>query len=308
MKQKFTPLIIGLVILQCIIVFQNAKAVTTNPNPVQYTQPDGSSIILHLRGDEFIHWATTIDGYMVMSAKNGYYEYATTMFDGRLGFSGITAHDPGHRTTNEIGFVSSIQPGLFFSKAQISEMKLSLSENHSPTSPTIGGFPTTGVRAHLMILANFSNTTTTYSQTQFTNMMNQVGYSPNGSFKDYYIEVSYGLLTVNTTVTIWITLPHTHDYYGPQAMWGTFAYDAVVAADQQAGVNYALYDNDSDGYVDGVCIAHQGRGQEESGNTNDIWSHSWDLISAGYTIGQITFDGVKVNEYTTIPEKEMHPQ
>ncbi|MEI7663591.1 MAG: M6 family metalloprotease domain-containing protein, partial [Bacteroidota bacterium] len=241
-------------------------------------------------------------GYMVMSAKGGAYEYAVGMKDGRVGFSGVAAHDPGRRAPGESAFLGSIQPGLFYSKAQVKEMRAFLSGSHAPNA-TAGGFPTTGIRAHLMILANFNNTTTTYTQTNFNNLMNQVNYNSTGSFRDYYLEVSYGLLTVNTTVTVWVTLPHPHDYYGPQSMWGNFAYDAVVAADQQAGVNYALYDNDGDGVVDGVCIAHQGRGQEESGNTNDIWSHSWDLSSAGYTTAQCTFDGVEVLDYTTIPEK-----
>lgn len=297
-----TILLFCLIFLQ-FLTFQKAQAVTSKPGPVDFKQPDGSVITLNMHGDEFIHWATTVDGYTILSAKSGYYEYAQMMPDGRLGFSGIPAHMPGNRSAAETGFLGSIQPGLFFTSAQISEMKSALSANHSPSAPMLGGFPTTGVRSHLMILANFNNTSTTYTQTQFTNLMNQVNYNGTGSFKDFYLEVSYGMLTVNTTVTIWVTLPHTHDYYGPQSMWGVFAYDAVVAADQQAGVNFSQYDNDLDGYVDGVCIAHQGRGQEESGNVNDIWSHSWDLISAGYTTGQLTFDGVIVSDYTTIPEK-----
>jgi len=303
MIDKYKILALCLLFLQCITAFQKAEAVTANPNTVQYTQPDGSTITLHMKGDEFIHWATTLDGYMVMSSKSGAYEYAKIMPDGRLGFSDVPAHDPGQRTTSETGFIKSIRPGLFFSKEQLGEMRNYLSGHHSPSASIAGTYPTTGVCAHLMILANFSNTTTTYTQTQFTNLMNQVNYNSTGSFKDYYLEVSYGLLTVNSTVTVWVTLPHTHDYYGPQSMWGTFAYDAVVAADQQAGVNYALYDNNADGIVDGVCIAHQGRGQEESGNINDIWSHSWDLAQAGYSVAQRTFDGVQVLDYTTIPEK-----
>jgi M6 family metalloprotease-like protein len=154
-----------------------------------------------------------------------------------------------------------------------------------------------------MILANFNNTTTTYTQTNFSNYMNQVNYNGTGSFKDFYLEVSNGLLTVNTTVTIWVILPNPHDYYGPESKWGQFAYDAVVAADAQAGVNFADYDNNGDGVVDGVAIIHQGRGQEESGNTNDIWSHSWELSSAGYSPAQRTFDGVLVDAYTAMPEK-----
>jgi M6 family metalloprotease-like protein len=303
MKNKFKISILTILLLQCFIGFQRVEAVKAKPGSAQYSQPDGSLITLNMKGDEFIHWATTVDGYTILSAKSGYYEYAVRLADGRLGFSGITAHDPGTRKASELIFIHTIQPGLFFSKNQIQEMKRSLTENHSPAAPTLGGFPTTGVRAHLMIMANFSNTSTTYTPSQFNNLMNQANYNGTGSFRDYYLEVSYGLLTVNTDVTIWVTLPHTHDYYGPQAMWGVFAYDAVVAADQQAGVNFALYDNNGDGIVDGVCIAHQGRGQEESGNPADIWSHSWDLASAGYTAAQRTFDGVQVLDYTTIPEK-----
>jgi len=302
MIKRTNFLALCLLFLLCIPAFQKAEAVKANPNPVQYTQPDGSVVTLLMKGDEFIHWATTLDGYMVMSAKNGFYEYAVTLPDSRVGFSGVSAHDPGQRQAAESGFVKTIKPGLFFSKSQVQAMKTYLAGSHAPTA-TAGSFPTTGVRAHLMILANFNNTTTTYTQTNFNNLMNQVNYNSTGSFRDYYLEVSYGLLTVNSTVTIWVTLPHPHDYYGPQAMWGTFAYDSIVAADQQAGVNFALYDNDGDGVVDGVCIAHQGRGQEESGSTNDIWSHSWDLGSAGYTAAQRTFDGVQVLDYTTIPEK-----
>jgi M6 family metalloprotease-like protein len=161
-------------------------------------------------------------------------------------------------------------------------------------------FPTTGTNNLLMILANFNDTSTTYLQSDFNNYMNQVNYNGTGSFKDYYLECSYGQLILNTTVTSWVTVPNTHDYYGPQANWGEFAYNSVQAAD--ASVDYSNYDNDSDGTVDGVAIIHQGPGQEATSNINDIWSHSWNLSSAGYSIAERTFDGVLVNAYTTQPE------
>ncbi|HML86683.1 MAG TPA: M6 family metalloprotease domain-containing protein, partial [Bacteroidales bacterium] len=202
-----------------------------------------------------------------------------------------------------MAFLQNISKNFRFSDEQIKEMRQSvLPVNINRKGTTMGGFPTTGTRKMLMILANFSNTTTTIPQSSFNNYMNQANYNGTGSFKDYYLEVSYGQLTVNSTVTIWVTLPNTHNYYGPDSKWGEFAYDAVVAANNQANVNYAEYDNDGDGYVDGIAIIHQGPGQESTANTNDIWSHSWDLISAGYNTSQLTFDGVIVNSYTTQPE------
>lgn len=295
--------VILVTIILLLVNASSAFAVTANPNPVKFTQPDGSVLTIILKGDEFIHWAETSDHFTLLSNKNGAYEYAIMDSRGRLGFSGVQAHDSDTRNQSELAFLNTVNKGLFFSRAQITEMKELLKNSKAPSAPLTGGFPHTGTRARLTILANFSNTTTTYTQSNFDNMMNQVGYNSTGSFKDFFIEVSYGQLTVNTTVTVWVTLPNTHDFYGPNAEWGQFALDAVTAANNQAGVNYANFDNDGDGFVDGVCIIHQGRGQEESGNTNDIWSHSWDLTSAGFTAAQCTFDGVRVDAYTAQPEK-----
>ncbi|MGE5424395.1 MAG: M6 family metalloprotease domain-containing protein [Syntrophothermus sp.] len=287
-----------------LLLPERSLAVTAKPGPVEFTQPDGTKVTLLLKGDEHVHWATTVDGYTLLSDSTGAYVYASKNPAG-IGFSNVRAHDPVQRGSSEKAFLGQLEKGIFFSKQQLGEMKRAVLLKSSDQSDATlsGGFPTTGTRKLLMILANFNNTSTTYTPSAFTNFMNQVNYNGTGSFRDYYLEVSYGQLIVNTTVTTWVTLPNTHDYYGPQGMWGKFAYDAIVAANNQAGVNFAEFDNNGDGVVDGVTIVHQGRGQEESGNISDIWSHSWDLGSAGYTAAQRTFDGVLVSAYTTEPEK-----
>lgn len=296
--------LLSLVLLVLFVVQQNpSMAITARPKPINYSQPDGTTLTINLKGDERIHWSETTDGYTLLSNKDGAYVYAIKDKKGFLTFSDIVAHNPENRNSNELTFLQNISKNFRFSDEQIKEMRQSvLPVNINRKGTTMGGFPTTGTRKMLMILANFSNTTTTIPQSSFNNYMNQANYNGTGSFKDYYLEVSYGQLTVNSTVTIWVTLPNTHNYYGPDSKWGEFAYDAVVAANNQANVNYAEYDNDGDGYVDGIAIIHQGPGQESTANTNDIWSHSWDLISAGYNPSQLTFDGVIVNSYTTQPE------
>ncbi|HPS62052.1 MAG TPA: M6 family metalloprotease domain-containing protein, partial [Bacteroidales bacterium] len=296
----------GLYILVAGMFFfpvDRALAVTANPAPIQYTQPDGSAITIQLKGDESIHWAETSDGYTILSDSKGFYEYATLDRTGRMTFSGIVARNPEARSAAERTWLEGTGKGLFFSRSQVEEMKRVLVRGGETDAPLMGGFPTTGTRKLLMILANFNNTTTTYPQTNFSNYMNQVNYNGTGSFRDFYLEVSYGQLTVNTTVTVWVTVPNTHDYYGPESKWGEFAYDAVVAAHNQASVNFAEFDNNLDGVVDGVAIIHQGQGQEETGNVTDIWSHSWELSSAGYSSSQTLFDGVQVDAYTTMPER-----
>jgi M6 family metalloprotease-like protein len=98
-----------------------------------------------------------------------------------------------------------------------------------------------------------------------------------------------------------------HGYYGCGGVGSSCNYiyaaylakEAILDADA-AGVNFANYDNDGDGYVDGVMIFHQGRGKEESGNNTDIWSHRWCLSCAGLTAPVL--DGVTVDDYAMQPE------
>ncbi len=274
-------------------------AVPANPNVINFTQSDGTSLEMYQKGDEFVHWSETVDGYTVLNNGNNTYYYA--MLDSRsdMGRSEIQAHNISQRSAEEIVFLSTINKQYSFSKSQIDMFKDTILKF---TNRGSRAFPTTGTNNLLMILANFNNTSTTYTQLNFNNYMNQVNYNGTGSFKDFYLECSYGQLTLNTTVTSWVTVPNSHNYYGPDANWGEFAYHSVQAADSIVEIDFSDYDNDGDGTVDGIAIIHQGPGQEATGSTNDIWSHSWDLASAGYSSAQRTFDGVLVSSYTTQPE------
>ena len=274
------------------------------PEPIKYRQPNNSELTIRLYGDEIVHWATTLDGYTILNNKDGYYVYAVLDQNGDLTFSDVIANDQLKRSSKELNFLKGVEKNLSFSKKQIKGFKDTiLKKDKNLKSTTIGGFPTSGTNNMLMILGNFNNTTTTFTQTDFDNYMNMPGYnSGKGSFKDFYLEVSYGELIVNSTVTIWVTVPHSKEYYGPNSKWSEFVYDAVVAANDQAGVDYSQFDNNGDGVVDGIAVIHQGGGQEATGNTNDIWSHSWNLSYAGYSTAQRTFDGVVVDAYTTQPE------
>ncbi|MCX6277629.1 MAG: hypothetical protein NT004_06005 [Bacteroidetes bacterium] len=100
-----------IVIAQLLVMHGNAYSVTANPSPIQFTQPDGTRLTIYLKGDEFIHWAETSDGFTIMSNSLGTYEYAKTDNYGRLVFSGIKANDPGKRTTSEVSFLNNTAKG-----------------------------------------------------------------------------------------------------------------------------------------------------------------------------------------------------
>lgn len=271
-----------------------SRGVPAMPKEIYQTQPDGSKIKVRQHGDAVFHWFSTPEGHTVIKNSKGYFEYAKRAATGDLVPSGNKYQNKRLKSSSLPSSIKNLQKGLKFSQSQVTKASaqsplLSSSVQAAPAR----SFPTTGSTKLLIILVNFNNTSTTYTQTNFN------GYADD--FEEYYRKNSYGKLNLAATTTAWVTVPHSHDYYGPQSKWGQFAYDAIKAANS-AGIDFSDYDNDGDGEVEGVAIIHQGEGQEASGDASDIWSHSWSLSYAGYSASQRTFDGVKVNQYTAQPE------
>ncbi|NLG36040.1 MAG: M6 family metalloprotease domain-containing protein [Lentisphaerae bacterium] len=184
-----------------------------------------------------------------------------------------------------------------------------------PPQPLIPAAGTKTIR-NIVLLACFSNhwnvaggtVGSSYGKTQndYTNLFNQVGYSADsavGSVRDYYKEVSYTRLTVESVVFKWVRLPQNESYYGTDGTGGTvkdlkwleMISDAIAAADS-AGLNFATGDSDGDGWVDCLTVIHSGHGQEITGNpATCIWSKQGEMSSV------ITKGGVKMKRAHTEP-------
>lgn len=278
-----------------------AFGVGAYPYPQDIEQPDGSVLTIRLHGDEWFNWVSTIDGYRITRNRSGVFEYASVLKSGEVTPSGITASNPENRDAEELEFLNAIEPGSMVSPERIQEIRESFISPMLKNSSIESYFPASGERKLLVILVTFPDKTPNYSQEDFYRYMNEEGYNSTGSFRDYYLENSNGMLDIESTVTVWVTVPNEKDYYGPRENWGEFAYHAVQAAAAQ-GVDFSLFDNTGNGVVEGVAIIHQGPGQEVTGNETDIWSHAWSLSSAGYSRSARTFNGVEVDRYTVQPE------
>ena len=137
----------------------------------------------------------------------------------------------------------------------------------------------------------------------FDSLLFSVNISNPGSMTDYYLENSYGRALLVGQVTRWYRMPQPYSYYvNGQRGFGTYprnaqklTEDAITAADPD--VNFNLYDNDDDGYVDALFVVHAGPGYEDTGNLNYIHSHAW-------VISQPTWvDDVIVYHYSMEPEE-----
>ena len=137
---------------------------------------------------------------------------------------------------------------------------------------------------------------------RFSQLFFSTGELPHGSVKEYFADVSNGLIDIQGEVVGPYRMPRTIAAYagvdnglqGTRPNARTLADDAVTAA--EADVDFAPYDNDGNGFVDAFIVVHAGRGAEETGSASDIWSHKWVLPA------ERVVDDTKIFAYLTIPE------
>ncbi|MEU9607252.1 M6 family metalloprotease domain-containing protein [Streptomyces sp. NPDC048057] len=155
-----------------------------------------------------------------------------------------------------------------------------------------------------VVLADFSDKPMEATKQRFEELFFSLGVLPNGSVREYFREVTHGLVDIVGEVVGPLRLPqplawYANDNCGVGTPSGTarapvMARDAALAAD--GAIDFGPYDNDGNGFVDAFIVVHAGTGGETSGSRSDLWSHKWVLPKAHVT------DGTKVYAYLTIPE------
>ena len=294
-------LLLSLCLLFAGSVFNQASAVPAYPKPVKFTQADGTTVTLIMRGDEHSKWAQTTDGFTLLYNAKGEFEYAVVDSKGDAVPSGVKASDIARRKSNEVALLQNTQKGIAFSESQISIMK-SIRQMRQQENTMKRAFPTTGARKLICILMGYKDKAFTKTQTDINNLFNQVGYSAGGatgSVKDYYNENSWNQFNLTVTVAGPYTASQNMSYYGANDASGNdvkpreLVTEAVNAAD--ASVNYADFDNDGDGAVDGVYVLFAGYGEEAGASASCIWSHAWNITT-------LTKDGKTISKYSCSPE------
>ena len=164
--------------------------------------------------------------------------------------------------------------------------------------------PLRGTIRVIVVLVEFSDKAFDQTIQHYEDLFFSVGVLSNGSVREYFDEVSNGLVNIVGQVVGPYTLPKKLVEYAngasgtgllpPNAR--TMARDAAEAANPD--VDFTLYDNNNDNYVDAFVVLHAGAGAESTGNVNDIWSHKWVLPGGDYDA-----DGVKIYAYLTVPEE-----
>ena len=278
----------------------SALAIPADPTPVKVTQPDGSIVTVCLRGDEFFHVNTTLDGYTLLQDKEGYYTYARQESDGRLVSSGVVAHDQSHRSGAELAALASIPRGLNDRLAAQSGARRLNSRNAAMRRVGSDGMMDYDRFRGLIILVNYTDKKFSMSNpggfySDMVNTHNYTGYTLNGrrvsmtgSVRDYFYDNSNKMFDPKFDVVGPVNVNYNStDHHGTNNSASIF-HAALAAADSL--VNYSDYDTDGDGYVDMVFFLVAGLSSNYSGNNEDyLWPHMFYLYRAPMLDG-VAFD------------------
>lgn len=269
------------------------------------TQPDGTTVNIKVTGDEFGHYATTVDDYLLQEDSDGYYKFAKVNENGLIESSGVR-YAPNAR------FAGAVKVGEVDMNAVMSQRKVrSRKVAQSGYGMARDNFPRTGSPKVLIILVQYKDVSFTVNDPRnyYEDMMNGADfkqYNATGSVLKYFTDQSEGKFTPQFDVYGPVTLPNERKYYGANLGMEDQAAELMVVhavQDLDPTVNFKDYDTNGDGMVDNVYIIYAGQGEASYGSSETVWPHSWDIYNgAGITL---KVDDVLIGPYACSNEWEL---
>ncbi|MDS1002585.1 M6 family metalloprotease domain-containing protein [Clostridium sporogenes] len=286
MKKSLLPkLVLPVLVASSTIIGANSTKVTAAPindASVKLTQPDGQVIQCYASGDEFYNYLHDSDGRaIVKDEKTGYYVY------GKYVKSKVQPSRERVTKTNIENLKqidSDARVNMKDVKAPKDEIqkqrKLLNADNPIQRTKNIGQLN------NIVIFIKFSDQDEI--KTNLSRYDNQFNSKSQASVNNYFKEISYDKLDINTTfypkpngnTILSYTDSHPRSYYTnvPQneraAKEQTLLKNAVESVRNQIPSNLNV-DSDNDGKVDNVCFIIKGATTEWS---SLLWPHKWNMF------------------------------
>lgn len=312
---------------------QSAFAIKANPRAVTVRQPDGTTIVVRLHGDESHHYLSTLDGYRVAADEKGFYRYVEyDVAKNRLQLTNLRVHDMAQRSAEETRRLANMQKAQTIdsewrkhNKVMPKQMEHLLSPSViNPTAvewnKTLSGNLSAKAPAranakesqYLCILVNFADLKMKFKNENFNNFLNAKGYDGYGSVKDYFRDNSNGKFVPNFVTVGPYTLPSPQSFYanndyetGEDINPRQMILDALqLVREKNPEINFKQFDNDGDGVMDNVYVIYAGYSEASTGNAADMWPHSWTLLEEQRPV----YDGISVNSYSCSQELVGSPE
>lgn len=274
------------------------------PNPVTINQPDGTDLTIVGHGNMDENYTETVDGFTVIKNKEGVYEYASLKNVGsasELIASGIKAYNQNHAEFKQVFFPKHLRPVKTYADAPSNANIIKENDPNSPLQVTLSGsVPNKGKIRIPLLFVEYPDLRHKYTRNQLFDLMMKPNYNNKSSFRDFYLETSDGLFEIEFDTFGWYTSEEDYKYYGNSNSRNRVRelISQLTDSANADGANFSNYDNDNDGFVDGVMVIHSGPGAEEGAQNDYIWSHRWSLTGSYSKI----YDGVRTSSYAINPE------
>ena len=284
----------------CLLLNLQVYADPASPYICTVPQTDGTTLQVQLHGDEHYNWMTTSDGYIIDVDSLQTYRYLQPNGTS-LQYSRQIAHNPSERDVMEMNFLQQYGDITIESVRQARNAVLQARQKQQSITTQTTGSKVVGKRKILSILVEFPDKKITKERTAFENLWNQIGYRENssvGSVRDFYLEASYRQLDVTATIVEPIVAPKNSTAYKKnRGEHNPELENLVIYAIEKVSqsVDFSTFDENNDGFVDGVQIIFAGYGK--SGNSGGlIWPFKSTLSNP------ITKNGKKISAYFFSPE------
>jgi M6 family metalloprotease-like protein len=282
---------LGLIFL-VTIVCQPGESLASSAAEVVYDleQPDGRKIQALTRGDEWLNWEETTEGYAISRASDKYWYYVTE-YVGREPVLGKTRAD----SPPPPGIQRHRRPQLAHAEVMARDKTTAESLQVAPRAMPFSG-------QILFILAEFNDRAGSTTEVVWASAIAD-------EIADYYTWASRGSVTLqpanessgtaNNGVVDWVNIGYNHPDTGSvlDDRNRELTRDAIVAADPF--VDFSTYDGNGDGYVDAyeLAVVVVAAGYERAYSSlyaPSVWGHKSYLSG---TVSAPTVDGVKVGDH-----------
>lgn len=251
-----------------------ASAIPGFPGFVEVRQPDGSTVMLRMIGDERGHVTVNERGDVMTLGADGFWRPE--------GESGAEAIRRMKATRKAMG-------------------------KGAAKSGTVTAFPRTGEVRSLIVLVDFPdiNFVTPNVRQEFEQELNLPGFDRRehiGCAADYFRAQSLGQFSPTFDVFGPVRADRAATYYGENDANGDDmrAHELVMEVCRKLDnqINFADYDLDGDGMIDNVYLFYAGYGENFPGNKSAwIWPHANHISTLGVPEGERTYDGKILNSY-----------
>lgn len=296
--------IIFSILTACISV--GIYAGPTDDTPFTVIQPNGDTITIRLKGDEFGSWYEDSHKQVIMKNDAGLWVYAQAD-NGMIKPSDVAVSDKMRHSVTQAGN-ATVKEIIIQNRLQCKNQLYNWSSGDTASqkgsriiSSDKAGvpLPSSGNAKILTILVQFSdikfqgqnndNTLRYYTDLFNSSRLPTATCPATGeSVTAFWKKASYNKLNLTSVVLGPYTAPKTRSYYGSRNK-ELIEFAADMAAND---IDMSQFDNNGDGWVEGICVIYAGEGRDVNSYDNNDFIHP----HQGY-ISRKKKDGVYISQY-----------